>query len=62
MLPENVAVDKVLQILEFKNRSASYIEEVIAFIAHVCIPDLGIGFPGITGKLVGIICHQPVLP
>ena len=30
-----------------------YVEEIIAFVAHRVIPDLGIGFPGITGKLVG---------
>ena len=43
--------------MEFKNRSANYVEKVVAFIAHAGIPDLRIGFPGITGELVGVICH-----
>jgi hypothetical protein len=38
-------------------RRSHYVEEVIAFIAHARIPDFGVGFPGIAGKLVGIICH-----
>ncbi len=33
------------------------VEEIIALIAHARIPDLCIGFPGIKGKLVGVICH-----
>ena len=32
-------------------------EEIIAFIAYARIPNLGIGFPGITGELVGIVRH-----
>jgi len=54
MLPENVAVDKVLQILEFKKRSASYFEKVVAFVTHAGIPDFRVGFPGIPGRLVRI--------
>jgi hypothetical protein len=33
--------------MEFKNRSASHVEEVIALIAHARIP----------GKLVGVVRH-----
>jgi hypothetical protein len=42
------------KFLEFKNRSASHVEEVVAFVSHASIPDFGIGFPGVAGKLVGI--------
>jgi hypothetical protein len=47
MLPENLAVDRVLQILEFKNGSASYVKKVVAFVAHARISD-------ISGKLVRV--------
>ena len=40
-----------------KHRPAKKIEEIIAFIAHARVPDLRIGFPGITCKLVGSIGH-----
>jgi hypothetical protein len=39
---------------EFKNRSASPVEEVIAFITHARVPDIRIGFPCMTGKLVRV--------
>ena len=37
-------------------------EEFIAFIAHARVPDVGIGFPGITGELWGSSVMRPVLP
>jgi len=47
------------KFLEFKNRSASHVQEVVAFVVHARIPDFGIGFPGVTGELVGIRrCHR----
>jgi hypothetical protein len=67
MLPENVAVDKVLQILEFKNRSASYVEEIVAFVSHARGPDFRIRIPGISRKFVGIrlnihmVNYKPVI-
>jgi hypothetical protein len=33
------------------------VEKVVAFVAHALIPDFRIGFPGVTGELVGVIGH-----
>ena len=40
--------------MEFKNRSAIHVEEVVAFVAHARVPYIGIGVPGFTGKLVWV--------
>jgi hypothetical protein len=34
------------------------VEKVVAFVAHARIPHFGIGFPGITSELVGVVCHE----
>ena len=30
------------------------LEEVVAFVSQASIPDFGVGFPSLPGKLVGI--------
>jgi hypothetical protein len=47
------------KFLEFKNRSASFVEEVVAFVAHARVPDFRIAFPGVVGKLVGMSLIGP---
>jgi poly(A) polymerase Pap1 len=58
MVPENVALDTFLQIFGIQNRTASNVEEIVAFVAHARVPDFGIGFPGITGKLIRVVGHR----
>jgi hypothetical protein len=45
------------KFMEFKNRSAIPIKEVVTLIAHARIPGLGIGLPGVPGTLVGVFGH-----
>jgi hypothetical protein len=35
--------------------SVFYSEEVVAFVAHSCIPVVGIGIPGCPGEMVGVV-------